>query len=159
MSEEKREQRNNKILIIGVSIFAAFFFFLWIFNFQRLIFTDNELKNNNQDQTWQKIQEEFSKGFMQMNQVWDEAQRDQRLLESEDFLDSFKNKIEEENDNSDTLSQPEEIEVIDKEAESEVIRSSNHCPEYVNCMPTHGELPENFCVVPPGCEDITLKVY
>ncbi len=160
MSEEKREQKNNKILIIGVSIFAAFFFFLWIFNFQRLIFSDN-IPTENQDQTWQSIQEEFSDGFMQMNQVWEEAQRSQILLESEEFIDNFKNKIEEESNNLETLPQAEEVEIIEEELESEgeTNRLTDHCPEYVNCMPTYDELPEDFCVVPPGCEDITLKVY
>ncbi len=159
MSEEKREQKNNKILIIGVSIFSAFFFFLWIFNFQRLIFTDNDLASNNEDQTWQSIQDEFSEGFMQMNQAWEEAQRSQILLESEEFIDSFKSKIEEENNNLEPLPQAQETEVAEDEIENEIIRSTDHCPEYVNCMPTYDELPEDFCVVPPGCEDITLKVY
>ncbi len=160
MSEEKREQKNNKILIIGVSIFAAFFFFLWIFNFQRLIFSDNEL-GGDQDQTWRNIQEEFSESFMQMNQVWEEAQRSQILLESEEFIDSFINKIEEESSSLKPLPQAEEAEIIEEEVESEdkTTRSTDHCPQFVNCMPTYDELPEDFCVVPPGCEDITLKVY
>jgi biopolymer transport protein ExbB/TolQ len=160
MSEEKRQQKNNKILIIGVSIFAVLFFFLWIFNLQRLIFI-NESADNIQDQTWQNIQEEFIESFIQMNQVWETAQENEILLEKDEFIDGFKNKLKEENNNLEPLPQFEEVEIIKEEVEGEgeTTRSTDHCPEYVNCMPTYDKLPEDFCLVPPDCEDITIKVY
>lgn len=157
MSEEKREQRNNKILIIGVSIFAALFFFLWLFNMQRLIFnTELQTGAENDEQIWRNIQEEFSQGFMEMNQIWEEAQSSQIIADSEVFMENLKTSVEKEvekNSDDDLQELPEAEEV------EEFNRSTSHCPEFVNCMPTYDELPEDFCVVPPGCEDITLKVY
>lgn len=161
MSEDKREQKNNKILVIGVSVFAGLFFFLWIFNTQRLIFTDSSnLNSQEQDQTWENIQEEFSQSFKQMNQAWQEAQESPVKEESEEFVDSFKDMIEEESvkkqDKNNLESFPESEDIENSEVAD---KSTDHCPEYVNCMPTYDELPEDFCVVPPGCEDVTLKVY
>lgn len=159
MSEEKREKKNNKILIIGVSIFAVLFLFLWIFNTQRLIFNSNQqTSTENEEQAWQKIQEEFTQGFMEMNQVWEEAQRSQIIADSEIFMDNLKNSVEEElskEENSNDLQNLPEAEELDQE----IIKSNSHCPEFINCMPTYGEIPEDYCVVPPGCEDISLKVY
>jgi hypothetical protein len=160
MSEEKREQKNNRLLIIGVSIFTVLFLFLWLFNVQRLIFSSGEQVNNeNEEQVWENIQEEFSQGFIEMNQVWEEAQRNQIITDSEVFMENLKTtvekevtKIENNNDNLQELPQAEEV-------KEDIIESTNYCPEFVNCMPSYGEIPEDFCLVPPGCEDITLKVY
>ncbi len=159
MSEEKREQKNNKILIIGVSIFSALFLFLWLFNTQRLIFNNDQLGiNENEEQIWRNIQNEFSQGFMEMNEVWEEAQKSQVIIDSEIFMDNFKSMVEEEaikvEINKDLQNLPEA-----EDLDQEIIKSTNNCPEFVNCMPSYGEIPEDFCVVPPGCEDISLKVY
>lgn len=161
MSEEKKEQINNRTLIIGVSIFAALFFFLWLFNMQRIIFNDDyQVRGENEDETWKSIQEEFSRGFIEMNQVWEEAQRVQIIADSEIFMENLKESVEKEvikieNNNYEVSELPQS----ENESEKEIDRSTSHCPEFVNCMPTYGDLPEDFCVVPPGCEDISLKVY
>lgn len=54
------------------------------------------------------------------------------------------------------LSEPDES--VRPELGDPISPNQISCPAYVNCMPTFGE-PARPCVIPPGCEGITEKVY
>ena len=55
-----------------------------------------------------------------------------------------------------SLSEPDES--VDSEPTKPINPNQTNCPAYVNCMPTFGE-PARPCVIPPGCEGVTEKVY
>ena len=55
-----------------------------------------------------------------------------------------------------SLSKPDES--VDSEPTKPINPNQTNCPAYVNCMPTFGE-PARPCVIPPGCEGVTEKVY
>ena len=55
-----------------------------------------------------------------------------------------------------SLSEPDES--VDSEPTKPINPNQTNCPAYVNCMPTFGE-PAHPCVIPPGCEGVTEKVY
>ena len=55
-----------------------------------------------------------------------------------------------------SLSEPDES--VDSEPTKPINPNQTNCPAYVNCMPTFGELARP-CVIPPGCEGVTEKVY
>jgi hypothetical protein len=153
MAKEQIIKNKERILIIGVSFFVLLFAVLWIISIKTTIFNNtNNSQNEEEKEYWQTLQAEVFTGFEEMNTMWEEAQSNKLVDEGETFLEAIKEKVKEEAlENNNQLSHEEEK----KEEELNVL---NNCPEFINCMPTYsGE--ENFCVVPPGCEDITLKVY
>ncbi len=159
-SIEKKEERNNRILIIGVSFFSFLFFILWLFNIQGTIFSSlNEQGQEVDSQYWRNLQEEFTTSFTEMNLVWQEARLSQVVTEGELFIEEFKNKLEaEENKEELEDSLPESLLIEEEPVEGEEQEGISYCPEFVNCLPTYNG-PEELCQVPPGCEGITLKVY
>jgi CRISPR/Cas system-associated endonuclease Cas3-HD len=145
-----QEKKKNRILIIGVSFFGLLFFSLWLFSINRIIFSERDgLKQTAGQNYWRELQEEISTSFMNMNQVWEELSTSEMKEEADLFITEFKNKV------------VEEIELKEEEnkiEEEDLLFTNNNCPEFVNCMPTYNS-DEEICLVPPGCENITLKVY
>lgn len=158
MSKERETiKKKERILMIGVGFFVLLFAILWIFSLRSTVFSNsNNPQINTENEYWQTLQTEVFSGFEEMNAIWEEAQSNELLAEGEILLDGIKEKIKEEALENNNKVMVEEL-VLEEEDLKE-LKILNNCPEFVNCMPSYsGE--KNTCIVPPGCEDITLKVY
>ncbi len=155
---DNQEKNKNRILIIGVGFFSLLIFSLWLLSVNRVIFHSSANLNQEEGQGyWQGLQEEINRGFMNMGEVWEELTDSEIKVETDEFIDEFKDRVaseilkKEEIDNEEIIGE-DNLELIEEE------NLTINCPEFVNCMPTL-DAPFEICSVPPGCEDITLKVY
>lgn len=106
--------------------------------------------NNNQEEELNDLKNDFTDFFQRLNKevkvLKDKSPSLQEVVENEELNnESIKEII--------STSSEGVIETNQGIVDSEI----NNCPKYINCMPTIGQ--ENSCVIPQGCEGITIPVY
>ncbi len=177
MSDKKNEvyrQKNNKnlSLIIGVSLITFMVAVLWILNFRQIIFQPPASSEVDR-QYWQQLQAELDEDLQEFTSAWEDVQTSEELAQGEELIDQIKERIESDlanelatstlefadeqfNSEEDLLDVDQPIENIGKLPVVESDKITN-CPEFINCMPGPDRV--GPCVVPPGCEEITLIAY
>ena len=145
-----------KIILISLAVFVGV---LWLANLKNSLISKGEpsslttesitqtLENNlNENANLINASTEMEKVFV--NQLMVEANNIKPQPDTEAPV------LEEPIENY--LSEPDES--ADSELTKPINPNQTNCPAYVNCMPTFGE-PARPCVIPPGCEGVTEKVY
>jgi hypothetical protein len=143
---DKERQKKIFLMRVGVMVVAALVLIFWIFNLKN-IWHPTAVSSNEEDLTWLEFREELEKTTEEI---------ESKLGAFKDGADEVDNTIVESGEDSlpdnDLI-----IDIIEKTKENSIDKVKN-CPEYINCMPTIGEEPRS-CVIPPGCEDITIIAY
>lgn len=150
---ENNKKNLVKLVIIAI---AALIFFLWLANL-RSVFSEPV----NQENILDNFNKELDKSLKQAAEILGEEGS------KESFVDDL---LEKASSTKATSSLGiEDVSNNIKEDLSEIIKTASstlnsqeknlnkNCPEYINCMPSIGEA--RPCVIPPGCEGITLIAY
>lgn len=137
---------------------------LWLANLKNSIVTNKESNlsaesfaenfNNNLEENANLVDYSSEDEKIFVNQLLVEANN---LNVATDTPDSVFEEPEKESVPTET-SELESPEFVDLENSNLVTPVQTNCPAYVNCMPTFDAEPRP-CVIPPGCEGITEKVY
>ncbi len=141
-------------LKIGLIIFALLIGGLWLANLKNVFAT----REQTPDSTWQAITRDLDAAFKSNEEKATAAEATEKKI--------FVNNLIVKANNANAVAEgavpsttPTSSPSIKDELEQILTPSSttSSCPRYVNCMPTIGEA--RPCVIPPGCEGITEKVY
>lgn len=159
MNEEEREARKSLFLKIGVFSIFVLVFTLWLLNLKGVFSTIPS------DTSLSKIGAEIEKKA--------KADEDRLGLNSpsaisqQEFVDKLLDKTEQTISSSTATSSATSTAILEIKKElldltknistTTVDSDKKGCPPYINCMPTIGET--RPCVVPPGCENITIIAY
>ncbi len=160
----KRLER-NKILIMRLSVvgLAIIIFVFWLINIPN-VWLGNQ-KNAQTDASLQELKANLNSFLNQseekVNKIEEEQKQQERQQLIKDSDNLIQNLITETNKKSD-YSIPAPIDNIDNDAESNqaslIDNNKNiNCPEWINCMPSIGEV--RNCQIPVGCEDFTQIAY
>lgn len=159
MNEEEREARKSLFLKIGVFSIFALVFVLWLLNLKGVFSTISS------DTSLSKIGAEIEK----------KAKVDEDRLglnepdttSQQEFVDKLLDKTEQAISSSTATSSASSTAILEikkelmdlTKATSTTVVDVNKtgCPPYINCMPTIGET--RPCVMPAGCENITIIAY
>ncbi|BFD25281.1 MAG: hypothetical protein JST_000612 [Candidatus Parcubacteria bacterium] len=137
---------------------------LWLMNLKNSIVT-NEEPNLSAD----SFAENFNNNLKENANLVDSFSEDEKIFVNQllveannlDIATDTPDSVFEEPENNNVPTETNELELpelIDSESSDFVAPVATNCPAYVNCMPTSDAEPRP-CVIPPGCEGITEKVY
>lgn len=160
---ENNKKNLVKLVIIAI---AALIFFLWLANlrsvFSEPVNQENILDNFNKEldkslkQAAEILGEEGSKESF-VDDLLEKASSTKATssLDIEDVSNNIKEDLSEiiKTASSTLNNLPED----NYQIPTPVKNTNKNCPEYINCMPSIGEA--RPCVVPSGCEGITLIAY
>lgn len=159
MNEEEREARKSLFLKIGVFSIFALVFVLWLLNLKGIFSTIPR------DTSLSKIGAEIEKKTKADEDRLGLNQPD--ATSRQEFVDKLLDKTEQAISSSTATSSATSTAILEIKKElldltkntstTTVDSSKTGCPPYINCMPTIGEA--RPCVVPPGCENITIIAY
>lgn len=160
------ENSKKNLVKLAIIAIAALIFFLWLANL-RSVFSGSAAQENILD----NFNKELDKSFKQAAEMLDEEGN------KDDFVDDLLKKAS--STKATSSLNIEDVSSDIKENLSEIIKTASstlnnlpednyqiptpvkntnkNCPEYINCMPSIGEA--RPCVVPSGCEGITLIAY
>ncbi|MFZ2309924.1 MAG: hypothetical protein WAW11_00050 [Patescibacteria group bacterium] len=157
MNEEEREARKSLFLKIGVFSIFALVFILWLLNLKGVFINISDNSNNlTLDKIGSEIENNAKKDSDRLGLNQDEKKQN-------DFVDKLLDKTEQ------VISSSTASSTINSEIKKSLQELTNNfststdkslgenCPPYIDCMPTIGEA--RPCVVPPGCENITIIAY
>ena len=169
--EEGSNEKDKKLLLYSaVSFFLVLIVFLWLFNLPSILKSKTIEEDEANNFNWSEISDTLKDTWSSFSDNWSEVSKD---LEKEVKDDKEKNNAgifvgststpeiatstvdrQEFEDMQDDLKRLEEA--LEK---ANMEKQNNNCPQWVNCMPSYGNTGPNNCVIPPGCEGITEKVY
>ena len=155
----------NKILIMHLSVvsLAIIIFVFWLINMPN-VWLGNQ-KKAQMDASLQELKASLNSFLNQseekVNKIEEEQKKQERQQLIKDSNNLIQNLIEETNKKND-YSIPTPIDNIDSDDgfnEASLIDSNKNinCPEWINCMPSIGEVRD--CQIPVGCEDFTQIAY
>lgn len=140
-------------LKIGLTIFALLIGGLWLANLKNVFAT----REQTPDSTWKSISRDLDAAFKNNEEKASAAEAAEKKIFVNDLLVKANNtNVEEVTPSTTPTSSPDMKEELEQILTPNPTASSS-CPRYVNCMPMIGEA--NACVIPPGCEGVTEKVY
>jgi len=164
------EQAKKKIFLMRVIIGSVAFIILilWVFNLKN-VWTDSRNQNKSSAQ-WLSLKQELGKTLDEAQAKMNKIEKDKTAAEKQ-VGDKFLTGLLEETakNNSSAGSAGESTDAatstssVSATSTPETGRTASstkptvNCPEYIDCMPTIGAAKP--CVVPPGCEGITLIAY
>lgn len=154
------EERAKKIFLMKVGIVAlmTLIFIFWLLNIKN-VFKVNQVNQVENDLKWGEVRDELGETLDQLGDNFQKINETNENLKA--ASSSLVNEIIKEADkiaSSSTASSsiPVKSETVSEEGVPEKPNSAN-CPEYINCMPTIGEM--RPCIIPVGCEGITQIAY
>ncbi len=143
MDTEKRK----KLFLLWISVLSISLLVLiiWIMNMRQELIKIREESNNNNTEEIEDLKDDFSSFFEKLNK---EVNRIKGKVPSEEELEKDATNEDQ------VISTSSEENLVDNDNS---VVENNDCPAYINCMPMIGET--SSCVIPPGCEGITIPVY
>ena len=160
------EAKKRLLLKVGVGIFSALIIGFWLLSLR--LTADGKMAaeaNNSEMDAWQ---EEFGRTINAMRSGLEtENETASTTKAGKEFLSEMADNLEESEAAIATGSDPMATntpvnatitpEQMIKRLEDRLPAANSACPEFIDCMPSFGEV--NQCVIPPGCENITQIAY
>jgi len=165
--DNNSDEKDKKLLLYSaVSFFLVLILFFWIFNLSSILSSKTIEEEEMDNFNWNEISDTLKKTWSNLSDNWDETNSEIET-KIEKNPDIFVGSTSTEEVASSTIDVKEfedmqtELKKLEKALEETQIEkeNSNNCPEWVNCMPSYGDSDSRNCVIPPGCEGITEKVY
>lgn len=155
-----KSERQKKILLMKVCvvIVTIFIFVVWAYNMKN-VWRPINIKNNAttaQNSDLLKFKEDINKQMTEINNRLNEKISDKKQEEISKNGDELLKKIIQDA-KSTTSSLINTSTIVISSSTPNLIKQSNNCPAYINCMPSIGET--RSCRIPVGCEGITEIAY
>ncbi|MCF7794755.1 hypothetical protein K9M50_00135 [Patescibacteria group bacterium] len=161
------DEKDKKLLLYSAVIFfLVLIMFFWIFNLSSILSSKTIEEEEVDNFNWNKISDTLKNTWSNFSDNWNEASVELEN-KAENNPDIFVSSTSTEDVSTSTVDVEEfedmqsELKKLEEALEEAQIekQNPNNCPEWVNCMPTYGDSGPRNCVIPPGCEGITEKVY
>ena len=159
MNEEEREARKSLFLKIGVFSIFALVFVLWSLNLKGVFSTVSSDKSLSEIGAEIEKKAKVDEDRLGLNEPDTTSQQE--------FVEKLLDKTEQTISSSTATSSATSTVILEIKKElldltkgtssTTVDSDKKGCPPYINCMPTIGEA--RPCVVPAGCENITIIAY
>lgn len=164
-NQEQAEAKKKRYLIIGVWIFSAIIFILWLGSLRFSMNSGAFNISSQATETWQEDLDESMSYFQDnLNSLNEINENEQVGAEGQVFLQDMTDNLAEQKieaealdqDLQDSKTKKSESDQLLKNLENK-INSNISCPAFINCMPGPDRV--GPCSIPPGCEDITQIAY
>lgn len=153
-----KSERQKKILLMKVCviIIIIFIFVVWAYNMKNVWRPINIKDNTNTTQNSDLLKDNINKQMTEINNLINEKVSDKKQEEINKNGNELLKKIIQDA-KSTTSSSINTSTIIISSSTPNLIKPSNNCPAYINCMPSIGET--RSCQIPVGCEGITEIAY
>lgn len=167
-NQEQEEARKKRYLIIGVGIFSAIIFILWLGSLRFSMNSGAFNISSQERETWQDDLDDsmsfFQDNLNLLNESNQVTENTEMNVEGEMFLQEMTDNLSEQTIKTEvSIEDPQELEIIKSESDELLqtlenkINNNLSCPAFINCMPGPDRV--GPCSIPPGCEDITQIAY
>ncbi len=162
MNENESEKKKIFMMRVIIGSVAFIILILWAFNLKN-VWQDSQNNNQASSTAWLSLKNDLEKTLGEAQTKLDKIEADKAAAEAErksgdKFLSGLlEGAAQNASSSAATATSSPVLTASSTVGNASTTKAVSDCPKYIDCMPTIGKAKP--CVIPPGCEGITLIAY